>query len=477
MRKMMTSLRKLLMSKKMRYGTNATILTVVFVAILIVINLIVGTLVQKFTLKMDLTKNKMFEFSQQTLDVLQQLNQPVNIYALYQQGQEDIVIKEILNRYAAKSNQIKIDFVDPVKNPTFANKYNKDGSSISTGSIIFESGDKFKVIKSYDLVDYSYQTQSASSLKAEQQFTSALIYLTSDKIPTVYMTQGHGESDLYGAKTLLEKENYKVENISLVTTDIPEDAGLIVVSSPQRDFGSEEIEKLDAYFDKGGSAMFLFDPGNVDLPKLEAYIKEWGMELQKDIIIEGDQNHFLQYRTYLLPDIQSHGITSRFVSNKVFMLIPGARSIDILFEEQSGVKVSSLLKSTDKSWGKVNLETQTIEKQPEDSEGPLNIAVVATKPVKEGEKEAKLFVAGSSQFLDNSFLNAPNFANSDFFMNTVNWLQNKEESITIRPKSLTTERLAISQSQALIYSAIVVIVIPLLVFVMGTVVWLRRKHL
>jgi len=476
MKDMLNSLRKTLNNKNMKYGSNATILTVAFIAIIIVINLIVGSLVQKFTLKADLTGNKMFSFSDQTLNTLKSINQPINIYMLYSQGQEDKVIQEILQRYAAKSSYIKIEMVDPVKNPAFANKYNKEGSGIQKGSIIFESGDKYKVVSSYDLYNYNYQKQSIDSISAEQRFTSAILYVTSDKIPTIYMTQGHGEANLYSAKGLLEKENYKVDSVSLINADIPEDAEVIMIASPQRDFSAEEIEKLDAYCDRGGSVILLADVGT-ELPKLEAYIKEWGMELQNDMVIEGDRNSFFQYPNYIFPKIQSHAITSKFVSDDLFMLTPVARSIDILFEDQDGIKVTSLLKSSDNSWGKVNLQTQTAEKQPEDNEGPLNIAAVAVKTVSNGEKEAKMLVIGTSSLLSDDIISQPSFANSDFFMNSINWMQGKEENISIRPKSIKYDQLPITQLQAIIYSLIVFILIPLLVFILGGFVWLRRKHL
>jgi ABC-type uncharacterized transport system involved in gliding motility auxiliary subunit len=84
---------------------------------------------------------------------------------------------------------------------------------------------------------------------------------------------------------------------------------------------------------------------------------------------------------------------------------------------------------------------------------------------------------GNAAFLDSQMLSIPGIANVDFFMNSVNWAQDKEENITIRPKSLESERMAISQVQVLLNAALVILVIPFAVFILGGVVWMRRRHL
>jgi ABC-type uncharacterized transport system involved in gliding motility auxiliary subunit len=476
MKKFAQTLGNIFSGKKVKYGTNAAIITAAFIAILIVINLIVGS----FPLKADLTKNKIFTFQEQTLDVLKNLKQPVNVYALFPQGNEQPMVKEILDRYARKSDKIKVEVIDPVKNPAFVKKYDKEGNGVPQGSIIFESGEKFKVVNPYDLFNYDYQMQSVDSIAAEQRFTSAIMFVTSEKVPAVYFTQGHGETDLPGAKEILERENFKSGNVNLFTEEIPEDAELIIISSPKRDFDASEIEKLDKYFDKGGRAAFLFDVAKDELPKLEAYMKEWGIALRKDLVIESNKKNYSQNPTYLIPDMQSHDITGRLKSNELMMLVPVARSLEVLFTEQNGIKVTPLLKSSGQSWGKVNLESKTAQKQPEDTAGPLDIAV-AIERANYGDnkklKDTKILVMGNAAFLDSQMLSIPGIANVDFFMNSVNWAQDKEENITIRPKSLESERMAISQVQVLLNAALVILVIPFAVFILGGVVWMRRRHL
>ncbi len=474
------NIKKVFSGKRMKYGTNSAILTIGFIAILIVINLIVGN----FSLKMDLTKNKLFSFSEQTEKVLKELNAPVNIYTLQPQGQENKFIDEVLDRYKKATKNIKIESVDPDKNPAFVKRYDKEGQGISNGSYIIESGEKFKVVRSNDLVQYSGGQQGSNSLIAEQRFTSAIMYVTSDKIPTVYFSEGHGETELPAVTASLETENYKWSKINILTTEIPEDADVIFVASPRKDFDSSEIEKLDKYFDRGGKAVFLFDVAKDNLPKLEDYLAEWGVSLNKDVVIEGDNTRYFQNPAYIIPEVKSHEITDVIKSNNYKILIPAARSLNILFEENKNTTVKPLISSSNLSWGKVNLESTTSQREQGDIPGPLDIAAAISRKNYDEKNnykeldETKMLVMGNTAFLDQNLLQIPGQANMDFLLNGLNWMQGEGNKISIRPKSLSTERLNIaSRAQIIIYILLVVIIIPLLVFVSGGIVWSRRRHL
>ena len=480
MRDFLNKCRKFFTGKKMKYGTNAAILTVAFLAILVVINLIVGT----FDWKKDLTKNQLFSFSDQTIKVLEGLNQPVNIFALYPQGQKDEFVMEVLERYDRESKHINVEVIDPVKNPGFTKKYDEDGKGIPNGSFIVEGEERFKIVRSYDLVNYNFQTQRVDSLLAEQRFTSAVAFATSEKVPALYFVQGHGEAALTGITENLETENYETEQLNLLTEAIPDNADAIIIASPKRDFAADEIEKLDTYFDKGGRAIFLFDIAKDPLPKLEAYLEEWGVRLNQDVVIEGDQNKFYSQPTYLLPDIQSHEITGTIKRNQLNLLIPVARSMEVLFEEKGSIKVNSLVKSSADSWGKTNFDSNTFQQEEGDLPGPLDIAVAITRPNYDEENnnkplpETKILVVGNTAFLDSNTILNNQLANIDFFMNGLSWMQDQEDKITIRPKSLVQERMNItSQHQIQLYALLVVIVIPLIIFILGGVVWMRRRHL
>ncbi|MFQ3619534.1 MAG: Gldg family protein, partial [Spirochaetales bacterium] len=102
-----------LQTKRVRYGGYAALLTLALILGLMLLNLIV----QQFSPQIDLTKNKLFSLSEQTLQVLEKIDTPVTIYGLWEPGKESRQIKEVLDKYVAKNKNIRLEVVDPDKNP------------------------------------------------------------------------------------------------------------------------------------------------------------------------------------------------------------------------------------------------------------------------------------------------------------------------------------------------------------------------
>ena len=134
-----------------------------------------------------------------------------------------------------------------------------------------------------------------------------------------------------------------------------------------------------------------------------------------------------------------------------------------------------MLTTTAKSWGKKNLTSASTEKETGDIDGPFDVAVAITDTQTAGT--AKIVIFSSSGFLNSQISTVTNGGNLDLFMNSMNWVQDLKDNISITPKDLTSEGLKITQAQTLGYSGLVIIVIPAIVMIAGVVVWLRRRHL
>lgn len=465
--------------KKFKYGGYATLLTAFVLAILIIVNLVVG----QIPFKIDLTENRLFSLSDQTDTILKNLDQEIQIIGLYQTGSEDKVFDEILQKYRRKNKNITITYVDPVKNPTFSSKYTKDGTTLRDGSYIVECGDRFKVIDYYDIFNVrtdQYGNTRAESLALEERVTSAIQYVTAEELPVVYLLEGHMEQSLpYDLRKKMELENYEIKNLSLLTEDeVPSDAAILMIIAPQRDMTDEEEEKIRKYLDNKGRAIFLMDIVEADMPNFDALFKSYGIALNKALTIEGDRNHYFQNPTWLVPEMISHMIISPMKVNKMQVLTLGAQGIDILDMKKRSIEIEPLLVTSDSAWGKTDYTSTAPEKEEGDIDGPFNIAVaIADKTWDEkiGKyHETKLVVAGDAEFIDSRFAS---IGNADFILNSLNWLQDKQESISIRPKSLLSRYLNINAFQRLLFAGITVILIPLIILGAGLVMWLRRRHL
>ncbi|HZJ83445.1 MAG TPA: GldG family protein [Clostridia bacterium] len=466
--------------KKFKYGGYATLMTAVVLAIVVVINLVVG----QIPFKLDLTENRMFSLSEQTDQILENLDQDVQIIGLSKTGAEDKMLDEILQRYRRGSKHVSITYIDPVKNPTFSSKYTKDGTNLREGSYIVESGSKFKVIDYYDLFNISqpdqYGNTRAESLAVEQRVTGAIHYVTAEDLPTVYTLEGHMEQPIpVELRKQMELENYIMENLSLLTEDnVPDDATILMVIAPQQDITPQEEAKIREFLDNKGRAVFLMDVIENDLPNFDALLKSYGIGLNRALTVEGDKNHYFQSPAWILPNMESHDIINPLRNSKRQVLAIGAQGIEELDIKKRSTDIEPLLVTSNNAWGRTDLASTTSEREEGDLEGPFNIAVAITDKEwddKEGRyDETKLVVVGDAEFLNPQFAS---IGNADFMLNSLNWLQDEQENISIRPKSILTQFLTINPFQQLVFAGISVILIPLIILGVGLVMWLRRRHL
>ena len=73
-------IKKLLQNKKFKHGSLATAITAIFIAIIVVVNIVVALLIDRFDWKIDLTANQIYQVTDQTEEYLKNYNEKVTIY-------------------------------------------------------------------------------------------------------------------------------------------------------------------------------------------------------------------------------------------------------------------------------------------------------------------------------------------------------------------------------------------------------------
>ena len=134
---------------KLKMGLTSTVITAVVIACVIVLNSIVALIGDKTTLTIDLTRDKIYVFSEQTKELMEELDSQITAYCLIPDGTENEYvdyIKAYLEKYKTLSDKFKVNYIDPYDNPMFMQKYNDGENQANIGSVIIENGDKFKVI-------------------------------------------------------------------------------------------------------------------------------------------------------------------------------------------------------------------------------------------------------------------------------------------------------------------------------------------
>ena len=260
---------------------------------------------------------------------------------------------------------------------------------------------------------------------------------------------------------------------------------MLVIFSPKRDFSVEEIAKLDAFMANGGQLQIYLPPAaGSDFANLKGFLNEWGLDFEDDIVVDtGKQNSLTipGLGSLLIPNLENHTITNSISSASLRVATDFSRSVKTILNETAGLTTSVLLETSEESYSRADYleDSDLYTKKDTDVDGPFALAAVAEKPLDATSgKTARIMLFG------NDFLMGSNstigdllgFANNNMVLNAANWMQDKKDSIAIKSKTYMTDYITLDAQNASIL-AWMSIIIPIIILVVGFVIWLRRRHL
>lgn len=466
--------------KYLKNGSYSFAISAIFICVIIVINLIVGELPSKYT-QLDVSEGKLYSIGDQTKEVLKGLEKDVTIYQIAQEGSEDETIANLLEKYADESKHVKVVKKDPVVNPKFVSEYTSE--DISANSLIVVCGDRNKVIDyqniyeaSLDYTTYSYQT---TGFDGEGQITSAIAYVTSEDLPILYTLEGHGEKELGSAiKEGIEKSNIQINSLNLLTEGtVPEDTDCLLINSPSTDISAEEKDAILEYLENGGKSIIFSDYTEEKLENFDSILENYGVKRADGIVFEGDtQRYGMQMPYYLIPEIQSTDASGDVASSGYMVLAPYAQGIQKLEEVRDTLTVESLLTTSDSSYSKTNMNSDTLEKEEEDIEGPFDLGVSITETVGE-DKETQIVYYSTANLMDNQINQLVSGGNAQMILSSLNWMTGSEEqtNVSIPSKNLQVSYLTLTAYDTSFWTICTIGLIPGFFLIVGFVVWYKRR--
>jgi len=478
--KWMKDLKSSFTTRSFRVGGYSAVATAIVLAMIVVVNLLVGGLPASMT-QVDTSYNQLYTISEQSRKLLSSLEQDVTMYWMVQAGAEDDTVGTFLERYDVYP-RISVQKMDPDIYPAFAQKY---AESLTNNSVIVTCGDRFRYVDYYEIYveDYTnyYTTGDVEySFDGENALTGAVDYVSSDDLPKVYILTGHGESSL--SQTFLsaiDNDNIVTAELSLLTVEaVPEDADMILVNAPETDLSQEETERLQAYLADGGNMLLItYPPEGERLTNLESLTSSYGVTAQDGIVVEGNQNNSIWGNPfYLLPALQTHEITDPLLKGNYYVMLPLAQGLKISETLPENTTVTSLLNTSDLAYSKLaGYAMETYEKQDGDLEGGFSLGVAITDTVGEG-KQTNIVWISSAELVNDNVNSSVSGGNLDFFMNAINWMCQRENRISIRAKAIENEYLTIPTGSASTMKLLMLGVIPLCYLGVGVYIFIRRKR-
>jgi ABC-type uncharacterized transport system involved in gliding motility auxiliary subunit len=436
-----------------RLSANTAVMAVAVVGIIGVANF-VG---YRHHTRFDVTTEKTYSLSDQTRKIASGLSKDVKVMRFDQTDDQNL--RDLVKEYRDVSGHVSYELIDPDAKPDVARQY----KVTSAGDLVVASGDKTERPAGTD----------------EESLTSAIIKVTSDSVKKVYFVEGHGEKQISGGSgrdsyatvgKMLKGENFDTKTVNLAqSTEVPADCDVLVLAGPKQSLFPEEAASIGKYLDGGGKAMLLIDP-DTD-PKLDDVLKQWGLALGKNTVADPSAGGRIFRNPFVVVGLNygTHSITKGF--DRYMTIFPFARSVDESHDSGSNASTTDLVKTSDVSWTATDIKDPNFNAARGDKKGPITVAVASTRSV--GDKQGRLVVVGDSDFANDDFIEGQRDA--DLFMNSINWLAEEENLISIRPKSTTARRVIMAASQQNTLFWLTIVFMPAAALGSGFYIWWKRR--
>lgn len=468
-----------------KHGSYSIGITVLVIAIVVVLNLIIGQVPETIR-NIDVSSTKIYDISDTTTDLLDNLDKDVDMKVLAVKDETDERIVTFINKYDGLSKRISVEWIDPVLHPSALTEYDTSENTIvvsceDTGKTTTVSFSDILVMDEYSY--YYYGSASYTEFDGEGQLTSAVNYVTNETEKLIYETSGHGESSLSGTiSDLMSKNSYQLSEINLLmTTEIPEDCDLLLMYSPVTDLSEDEAQMMSDYLAAGGKVLVMLgDTEASELPNLTGVLEEYGMSVVDGYI--ADPSRCYQGNPYyIFPELSLSGDMADGISSQM-VLLTYARGMNLIDPVRDTISVTGFMSASEQSYAVTEssqeqgaytlgaVATETINSEEEDAEESSS----ADSGETEEEKESRLTVisAGSliSQEITDTF---SQLENAQIFMNAVTANFDGVQNLSIESKSLSVEYNTVQHAG--LFSMLMIFGIPAVILIGGFVVWFRRR--
>jgi ABC-type uncharacterized transport system involved in gliding motility auxiliary subunit len=445
----------------------------------------------------DFSEGQMHALSAQTLKVLNNLEQNIEVIGFFEDQAGSSQFQERVKEYHYVTGLVQYEAVNPLEDPGRVAQFDITRS----GQVAVVGASKREILD--DLT--------------EEKLTNAIIKVTRDVEKVVYFLTGHGERSVSGAeredfsvaRDEIEKQNYRVEEYNLALENrLPEDASLIVSAGPRTSFLPNEVELLDQYLAAGGKFFLLVDPES-DF-SMNAQLEKYGVRLEDNFVVDATglgQLFGFGAAAPIAADYTPHPITEDL--HESMSIYPTARAVG---STESSLEYSAtvLVRSSAQSWGETDLEADTVSfDEGIDQQGPVPLAVLATKEIKEVQdkeaaeapteeseseqtetladeiiaadqaeeekqtRESRLVLFGDVDYASNAYFGQS--VNGDLFLNVISWLAEDTDLLSIRPKDPENRTLTLTGTESRLIFLATVVFFPLATVVFGIAVWYRRR--
>ena len=460
--------------------------TLILVAIIILIYIGINILLEKVVLpEIDCTQEKIYSLSDESKDKLGNLDKEVTITLINYSSNTSLV--NFMEKYTGLNNNIKLEKIDDLSSRT--DLMTKYSLSADSSLILVNCGDKEKQVTDYDMYTYDYTSYKQID-KTEEAITNAILDVTTDEKPKVYFMSNHLAYDInyfYTIMQTVENEANEVDTIDVFANGkVPDDCDCLVITTLKEDITEQERDSLINYIKAGGKLLLMCGPNvtGVSLTNFQTVLDEYGVSVSNGIVFEGDSSKMIAgYPDFIVEPVQSTSLTSNLnMTMNICLLDAGKITFNDDKLEDLGVEYEVLAQTGDTAFLRNDLtQTSATRTSSDDEPETSTVVAIATKKI-DDNTSSKLIIFSNEIFAMDMAVPINGYAmypvvlynNSDIILNSISYLNEREDTITIR-KNTDDVSYTVTEEQNNIILAII-FTIPVLIIIAGIIVWQVRRR-
>lgn len=471
----------------------ALVITAVVLVATILLNVVVSLMSDKLPgMSIDLTSKGAFQLSETSIKLAQNVKKDLKITFLddkqsYRSKASSNTyyaqVMAIAEEYGKYNNKISAEYISIVDNPNFENKYPQE--TLSADNIIVSCGDKYRILDQYDIFNvksyYSTYSYIASS-KAEEAFDGAILAVTSTESTKLAIVEDNSTEDFTYFKNILEQNNYELVSVKLEQEDIPKDAKMLIVFTPEKDFSKTAAKKIRTYLENnkeyGKNMLYIPSSKTYKTPNLDEVLSDWGITVGDGLAYELESSSVYGRNMYdgILCYMGSNAFTSKFDDNSAPVISSYARPITL----DSDAETQSLLQYSSKS-GVCPSDADDSYDFTGNAKGNIIIAGYGVNGIfandkKSSDKISTVFVFGSSTMFEKTIL-ASTYSDQKYILAMLSESCGRvDQEITVEAKELTQYDVQIDNNSASVIGLVCYVGLPIAVICAGLIVFVKRRN-
>lgn len=429
----MGKIKNLFSTVSSRQGSYSLAMTAVVIGIVVFINLIAGRLPSSLK-QIDISTNNIYEITDTSRDLLKDLDKDVDFTILAEKSSTDERIRTFIEKYAALSSHINVEWIDPVLHPSALTEYETESDTIVVSCSDTEktTNVSFQDIITYDEMSY-YTTGSLteSEFDGEGQLTSAVNYVTTDVSKTIYTVSGHGESSLPSSVTDLMKKS---------------------------SFTTEELNLLTSYMENGGNVFFIQGEELTDMPNFSSLMETYGLQPSQGYIADMQRSYQGNYY-YIFPLLSVSEDLAENIESQMVLLV-NAHGFTEETPARDTITLTPFMTTSSNSYA--------VTEDGDTEEASYVLGAVAT------ENDSRFTVISSASMIDETITSQfTNIENLSLFMNAITANFDDVENLSIEAKSLQLENNTMQYTGLI--GIVAIVGIPVIFLIYGLWQWMKRR--